>query len=330
MADLSTTYLGLRLRNPIVVGSSGLANSVDKVVKLEQSGAGAVVLKSVFEEEIALEYEEVLREVSAKGYAPDAFEYYDQQLRQEKLDAITTLIAESKKRVSIPVIASVNCMYSHEWSVFARELQSAGADALELNAFFMPSDLSRSGADQERLYFDLVDQVRRKVSIPLALKIHYHFSNLGLMIQRLSNSGVAGLVLFNRFYTPDFDIEQFRVVSRNVLSTPAELGISLRWVSIMSGRVNCDLAASTGVHDGQAVIKQLLAGAKAVQVVSTLYKNGPGYIQTMLQELDTWMTRNEFYGIEQFRGKMSQTESENPAVYERTQFMRYAGSGPEN
>jgi dihydroorotate dehydrogenase (fumarate) len=172
-----------------------------------------------------------------------------------------------------------------------------------------------------------VTKVQQQVSIPVALKISYHFSNLGRMILRLSEAGVSGLVLFNRFYTPDFDIESFKVVSRNVFSTPAELGIPLRWVAMMADRVNCDLAASTGIHDGAAVVKQILAGARAVQVVSALYRNGVGHIESMLQEMDTWMTRQGFYGLEQFRGKMSQAKSGNPSAYERVQFMRYAGGG---
>ena len=193
--------------------------------------------------------------------------------------------------------------------------------------FFLPADLNRSGAEQEQLYFDVVGRVLQKVSIPVALKIGYHFSNPALMIRRLSEMGVAGLVLFNRFYTPDFDIKQLKVVSGNVLSTPAELGISLRWIAMMSGRVRCDLCASTGIHDGQGVIKQLLAGAKAVQVVSVLYQNGTSHIRTMLQELGAWMTSNKFNSLDQFRGKMSQAESKNPAVFERVQFMKYAGGG---
>ena len=220
-------------------------------------------------------------------------------------------------------------MYSHEWVSFAKELESAGADALELNMFFMPSDLIKSSADQEQAYLDVIAKVQQQVSIPIALKMGYHFSNLGRTIIELSKTGVAGLVLFNRFYSPDFDIDKFKVVSRNILSTPAELGVSLRWVAMMSGRVACDLAASTGIHDGQAVVKQFLAGAKAVQVVSALYKNGTDHISGMLQEIDAWMTRQGFYGLEQFRGKMSQAESDNPAVYERVQFMRYAGGGRE-
>jgi dihydroorotate dehydrogenase (fumarate) len=326
MADLSTTYLGLSLRNPIIVGSSGLTNTADKARELQENGAGAVVLKSIFEEEIVIEMEKVLQG-GTKPFHAEALDYYGDLIQKETLGKYTSLIAESKKKVSIPVIASVNCMYSYEWVAFAKEIESAGADALELNMFFLPADLNRSSAEQEQLYFDVVGRVLKKVSIPVALKIGYHFSNPALMIRRLSEIGVAGLVLFNRFYTPDFDIHNLKMVSSNVLSTPAELGLALRWIAMMSGRVRCDLCASTGIHDGEGVIKQLLAGAKAVQVVSALYKNGASHIRTMLQELDAWMTSSKFYGLDKFRGKMSQAQSENPAVFERVQFMKYAGGG---
>ncbi|MBN1642667.1 MAG: dihydroorotate dehydrogenase-like protein [Anaerolineae bacterium] len=324
MADLTTSYLGLKLRNPIVAGSSGLSASVEGVKALEQNGAGAVVLKSIFEEEIVMEHRDLLEQVAARGYDVDAYEYYDQQIRGDKLREYTALIAACKSSVSIPVIASVNCMYSHEWISFAKEIESAGTDALELNMFFMPSDLERSSAAQEQAYFDVVAKVRQQVDIPIALKVSYHFTNVGGMILRLSRTGVAGLVLFNRFYTPDIDTDALRLVSRNVLSTPAEQGIPLRWVAMMSGRVDCDLAGSTGIHDGDAVVKQILAGASAVQVVSALYKNGVGHLATMLAEVDAWMTRKGYYGLEQYKGQMSQKQSENPAAYERVQFMKYA------
>jgi dihydroorotate dehydrogenase (fumarate) len=327
MADLSTEYMGLQLRNPIIAGSSGLSATVKGVQQLEENGAGAVVLKSIFEEEILLEYQDAMAEMVARGYEPEAYEYYDQQIRGDRLGAYTDLIASSKKRVAIPVIASVNCMYSHEWVSYAKDIESAGADALEMNMFFMPSDFERSAEEQEQVYYRVLAKVKQQIGIPVALKMSYHFSNLGRMIIKLSESGVQGLVLFNRFYTPDFDTKAFKVVSRNVHSTPSELGISLRWVAMMSDRVDCDLVASTGIHDGQAVVKQLLAGAKAVQVVSALYKNGIGHLQTMLTEVDQWMTEQGFYGLEQFRGKMSQSKSDNPAVYERVQFLKYAGGG---
>jgi dihydroorotate dehydrogenase (fumarate) len=325
MADLTTKYLGLKLRNPVIAGSSGLSNSVKAIEEFEENGAGAVVLKSIFEEEIAFEYEDILREAEAEGLNLDQFDYYDFKLKGDRLEKYTEIIAKSKQRVSIPVIASVNCVYSHEWTSFAKQLEQAGADALELNMFFLPTEFDRSTEEKEKAYLQIIEKVLKEVSIPVALKISYYFSNLGPMIQKLSNTGIAGLVLFNRFYSPDFDIEKFQVVPSNVFSNPSDLSISLRWIAIMAERVNCDLAASTGVHDGVALVKQILAGAKAVQVVSALYKNGKGHIGVMLRTLEEWMDKKGFSQLSDFRGKMSQSKSSNPAAYERVQFMKYFG-----
>jgi dihydroorotate dehydrogenase (fumarate) len=325
MVDLSTQYLGMKLKNPVIAGSSGLTNSVRSIQDLEESGAGAVVLKSIFEEEIALEYEDILQEASAEGVNLDQFDYYDFHIKGEKLDKYTALIEESKKSVSIPVIASINCVYSHEWTSFAKQLQTAGADALELNMFFLPSEFERTSQEKEKAYFQIIEKVQKEVTIPVALKISYYFSNLGPMIQKLSETGIAGLVLFNRFYSPDFDIDKLEVVSSNVFSAPSDLPISLRWIAIMAERVSCDLAASTGVHDGTALIKQILAGANAVQVASTLYKNGKGQISEMLSTLEAWMDKKSYGSLSDFRGKMSQAKSSNPAAYERVQFMKYFG-----
>ena len=325
MVDLSTEYLGMKLKNPVIAGSSGLTNSVKSIQDLEESGAGAVVLKSIFEEEIALEYEDILQEASAEGVNLDQFDYYDFHIKGEKLDKYTALIEESKKSVSIPVIASINCVYSHEWTSFAKQLQTAGADALELNMFFLPSEFERTSQEKEKAYFQIIEKVQKEVTIPIALKISYYFSNLGPMIQKLSETGIAGLVLFNRFYSPDFDIDKMEVVPSNVFSSPSDLPTSLRWIAIMAERVSCDLAASTGVHDGTALIKQILAGANAVQVASTLYKNGKGQIAEMLNTLEAWMDKQNYSSLSDFRGKMSQAKSSNPAAYERVQFMKYFG-----
>jgi dihydroorotate dehydrogenase (fumarate) len=327
MVDLSTQYLGMKLKNPVIAGSSGLTNSVKSIQDLEESGAGAVVLKSIFEEEIAFEYEDILKEASEEGVNLDQFDYYDFHIKGEKLDKYTTLIEESKKNVSIPVIASINCVYSHEWTSFAKQLQTAGADALELNMFFLPSEFDRTTEEKEKAYFQIIEKVQKEISIPIALKISYYFSNLGPMIQKLSETGIAGLVLFNRFYSPDFDIDKMEVVPSNVFSSPSDLPTSLRWIAIMAERVSCDLAASTGVHDGTALIKQLLAGANAVQVASTLYKNGKGQIAELLNTLEAWMDKKSYTSLSDFRGKMSQAKSSNPAAYERVQFMKYFGGG---
>lgn len=323
--DLTTSYMGMTLPTPLVVGSSGLTGSVDKIEDFARNGAGAVVLKSIFEEEILFEYEDILDEAQAEGVDLAQFDYYDFHLKGKKIDSYIGLVEAAKKAVGIPVIASINCVYSHEWTTFADQIQKAGADALELNMFFLPSDFERSAREQEEVYFKVIEKVLASVSIPVALKISYYFSNLGPMIQRLSRTGVAGLVLFNRFFSPDIDIDTLKVKPSFVFSTPAELAVSLRWIAIMARKVDCDLAASTGVHDGPALIKQLLAGAKAVQTVSSLYRHGPAYVETMLDHLKGWMQKHGYGSIDDFRGKLSQEATANPAAYERVQFMRYFG-----
>jgi len=327
--DLSTTYLGLKLKNPLIVGSSGLTSQAQKIKELEESGAGAVVLKSIFEEEIALEYDQVLKEIEEEGFSRGNYDYYDYEIRANRLGEYTALIRECKKCLTIPVIASVNCTYSHEWVSFAKELEAAGAGALELNMFFLPSDFTRSREEQEKAYLGVVDKIRRAVSIPVALKISFYFSSLGATIKLLSQMGVAGIVLFNRFFQIDFDIEKFKVVPSRTLSGPDDYAMPLRWIAIMAKRIGggCDLAASGGVHDGKSAVKMILAGAKAVQVVSAIYKNGAGHIKAILDEMKEWMNRHGYGSLDQFMGKMSQAESENPAVYERVQFMRYFGGG---
>jgi dihydroorotate dehydrogenase (fumarate) len=327
--DITTTYLGLKLSSPLIAGSSGLTGKVGKIKSMAQHGAGAVVLKSIFEEEIYFEQEDILKEAEADGVDLGQFDYYDYHLKGQKIDRYVTLIEEAKQSVDIPVIASINCLYSHEWTAFARKLEAAGADAFELNMFFLPSDFKRSAREQESAYFKIIERVMETVSIPVSLKISYYFSNLGPMIQRLSRTGVKGLVLFNRFFSPDIDIDKFKIKPSFVFSSPAELAVSLRWIAIMAQKVDCDLAASTGVHDGPALIKQLLAGATAVQTASSLYKNGPAHIATMIDSLKRWMQTHGFASLDDFRGRMSQEAASNPAAYERTQFMRYFGGDKE-
>jgi len=325
MVNLATKYLGLNLKNPLIVGSSGLTNSVEEIVNLEKKGAAAVVLKSIFEEEILLEHASVMKEVAADDNNLEYYDYFDYKIKNDNINAYIKLIEDTKKAVNIPVIASINCTSAHEWTFFTKKIQSAGADAIELNAFILPSDLNRTAAQNEKIYFDLIEAVKKEVSIPISLKISYYFSNLAATIKKLSETGIAGVVLFNRFYSPDFDIHTQKVVSTHVLSSENDLPISLRWVAIMANRIDCDIAASTGVHDGKALIKQLLAGADAVQTVSALYKNGTSHIQSMLKELESWMEENNYKTIADFKGNMSQENSHDPAAFERVQFMKYFG-----
>jgi len=333
--DLSTQYLGLELRNPIIMGSSGLTSSVEKIKHAEKCGAGAVVLKSIFEEEVALEYADFLKTTKKLGGDSQYFdydghrspiEYYDYVIREENLKKYITLIEESKKAVAIPVMASINCfLQSVEWMSYAKQLEAAGADALELNMFFPPTDFKQNRADRESIYFKITEEVTKKLSIPTALKISYYFTDLGPMIQRLSQTGIGGLVLFNRYFSPDIDVDKFEMTNSFVFSTPSDLAISLRWIAIMAEKVDCDLVASTGIHDGDAVIKQLLAGANAVQVASCLYKNGAAYLGEMLERLESWMSKKRFSNVDRFKGKLSQAKSTDPSIYERVQFMKYYG-----
>ncbi|MEJ5287015.1 MAG: Putative dihydropyrimidine dehydrogenase [NADP+], similar to dihydroorotate dehydrogenase [Candidatus Kapaibacterium sp.] len=322
--DLSTNYLGFKLRNPIIVGSCGYTFSVKDIKNLVENGASAVVLKSIFEEEIVWEMEHNLAQMQRPSTIyPEIYDFFDLENIEDSVTKYLNLISDVKKEVSVPIIASVNCVSAKEWVPFAKRVENAGADALELNIFIMPSDLERTSEENEQMYFEIINSVLAEVKIPVAVKLSYYFSNLAKMIKRISETGVKGIVLFNRFFEPDFDLDSLTVVPTNVLSNPADLGKSLRWISIMSDRVNCDLCASTGVHDGKAVVKQLLAGAKAVQIASVLYRKGPKVIGEMLEEVKNWMAEKEFDSIEDFRGRLSQSKSLNPAVYERAQFMRY-------
>jgi dihydroorotate dehydrogenase (fumarate) len=325
MPDLSTTYMGLALSNPLIAGSSGLTGTLKGLKELQEAGVGAVVLKSVFEEEIAAEYARTLKEAGDRGMSLESYDYYDYQIRGERVAAYADLVRSAKAGLSIPVIASVNCTWSHEWVPFARTVQEAGADALELNMYFLPSDMRRSSEEREREYFLIVQRVLKELRIPVALKISSSFSTLAQMADRLSRTGIGALVLFNRFYAIDFDVEAMAVTGARSLSDPAEIGLPLRWTALLSRRVGCDIAGSTGVHDGTGMVKMLLAGARAVQAVSTFYRNGPGQAAAMLADLGAWMDRHGFRAIADFRGRMSQAESEDPAVYERVQFMRQYG-----
>lgn len=325
MADLSTNYMGFKLRNPIIAGSSGLNKTVDNLQKLEKNGAAAVVLKSLFEEQIMHEVSKTMKHSeNAESYAyPEAMDYIGNYTREKDLGEYLRLIEDGKKTVSIPIIASVNCVSSSEWISFASKMENAGADGIELNIFILPSDTKRDSDQNEQVYFDIVMEVMRQVSIPVAVKISYYFSSLAKTALKLSWTGIAGMVLFNRFFSPDIDIDKFEVTPTHVFSSPEEIATSLRWVAMLSDKLHCDIAASTGVHDGAGVIKQLLAGAKAVQVASTLYKNGFEQIGQMTRFIENWMDKHNFATTEDFIGKLSLKAADNAAAYERVQFMKH-------
>ena len=325
MIDLSVKYLGLTLKNPIIVGSSDLSSSVGEIKKLESNGAAAIVLKSLFEEEILLEAtikaEEARLDQMFYSELSETLDYIDLHIKEDKLTKYLKLISDAKKEVLIPVIASINCITPYEWIDFTSKIQDTGADALELNIFLNPTDLSDKNFEQT--YFDIIRKVIDKVKIPVSAKISPYFTKPGLMIKKISETGISGLVLFNRFFTPDIDINSFEVKSANKFSAETESYNVLRWVALMSNKVKCSLAASTGIHSGESVIKQILAGADAVQVVSVLYKKGPEHIIVMLKDIENWMNKKGYNYINQFKGKVSQESAKNTAAFERMQFMKY-------
>jgi dihydroorotate dehydrogenase (fumarate) len=342
MVDLSCKYLGLQLRNPIIVGSSGLTSSIANLRTIEQMGAGAIVLKSIFEEQIKFEadkfmhsdnpqmksWQEAFQGIVSKTefYYEEALSYMTSYAKEHTLNQYLALISEAKKEIKIPIIASINCSTQYDWQSFAKSIQNAGADALELNIYLLPSDFEKSGDENEKVYFDIIKEVKKFVTLPVSLKTGYYFSSVAQMLLRLSESGIAGLTLFNRPYNPDIDIEHLHVSASNMFSNDNEYSHSLRWIALLSGRIKCDIAASTGIHNHEAVIKQLLAGADAVQMVSVFYKHHFDILPQLIKDLETWMTKHEFKTIADFKGRLSSSSVHNPAAYERVQFQRLFSS----
>jgi len=324
MKNLATTYLGLSLRNPLVAASSGLTGSVGKIKKLEEAGIGAVVLKSLFEEQINNEVSSLLnRDVHNAAY-PEAEDYIKNYLRHNTLTKHLDLVSEAKKSVSIPVIASVNCISDKEWTYFARDFEEAGADALELNIFYVPVDRRDEPGVIESLYADVLKKVKREVNIPVSVKIGLYHSNITGMVDKLKANGARGVVMFNRFYEPDINLDKLELTSSDIYSTPVEIRHTLRWVGLVTSEVtDIDIAASTGIHDGSAVLKQLLAGARVTQLCSSLYISGLDVISSMISDLNQFMKKWNFKSIEDFRGRLSYKQIPDPMLYERSQFMKY-------
>lgn len=322
MATLKTTYLGLELKSPIIIGSSDLNNSVEKIKKHAHAGAGAVVLKSLFEEQILMDIDSLRMNNMHDTYAEieQQAAYY---LKKNKVGEYLQLIKDAKKAVDIPVIASINCASFSEWTEFAKDVESAGADALEINVFLLPSDAEKESKDFEKIYFDIAEKITKSISIPVSFKIGSYFSSLASFAKKLSFTDIKGLVLFNKFYSPSVDIEKETIVSGSIYSSKGDNGMPLRWIGILNNRVQCDLAASTGVHSGKDVISNILVGANAVQMVSTVLKNGEEQITKSLDELSSWMDKKGYKTIDDFRGKLSQREMKKPMVLERVQFMKY-------
>jgi len=323
MEKLSVKYLGFDLRSPLIVSSSRLTSTIEHLKAAEENGAGAVVLKSLFEEQIN---HYISAMPAAYGY-PEADDYLANYMRSNTVDEYLDLIRKAKESLSIPVIPSINCFSSGGWTGFARNIAEAGADALEINVFFLPVDRKKSAAESEKIYLDLIEKLKKTIRIPLSVKIGFRFSNILNLIDQFYLRGVAGVVMFNRFYEPDIDLKKIDIIAAPVFSSDIEQRYVLRWIGMASGQdIKIDISASTGVHSGNDALKYLLAGADSVQVCSVLYKNGLGYLKTMNRQIEEWMDSKGFRSVSDFRGKLNYRNYEKPVAYERTQFIKYFSS----
>jgi len=319
--NLETTLMGLHLQNPIIVGSSSLTSTLKNVELCEEAGAGAVVLKSLYEEQILADSQEDVEQDDMYQWYPEAMDYIRSLSVEHSVDQYLDLIVRCKKSVKIPVIASVNCFNAKKWVDFAGEVQKAGADALELNISIFPENEKQTALELETRYYDIVSSIKANCSLPLSVKLNTYFTNIKLVSAGILKSGASSLVLFNRYYRPDIDIDNLHMTTRDTLSGPEEITQSLRWVGLLSKRLNCEIVASTGIHDASGVIKQILAGAMATQVCSVLYENGISYIGHMLSDIKAWMKRKGFNNIEDFRGYINK-DPHNTMSWERIHYMK--------
>lgn len=320
--DISVKYLGYTLKNPIIVGSSGLTNTVEKIKKLAANNAGAVVLKSLFEEQILAH----ATHEASNDLSQEAYDYIKEYTKIFNTDKYFSLIENARKSVDIPIIASINARTDGEWIEFAKKVESAGAHAIELNISILPSDPDFTGQKNEKLHLSIIEKVRKEISIPIVVKLSSYSGSLAYLIQQIAwSKNVESIVLFNRFYNPDIDINKMEIMATNVFSAAEDSMPSLRWIGIMADKYPISFVPSTGVYTGEDVIKQILVGATAVQMVSAIYKHGESYINTVLNQLKDWMKQKSYFSLNDFRGTMNMNKLENPNVYERVQFMKYFG-----
>jgi len=322
--DLSTTYLGLKLKNPLVVGASPLSRELDMLKKLEDAGAGAVVLHSLFEEQIVHEQEELdhYLTVGEESFA-EALSYFPRlDTYHRGPEEYLEHIRKCKQALGVPVIGSLNGISAGGWMEYARKMEEAGADAIELNIYYVAASPHITGAEVEQMCLDDLIAVRRSIKIPVAMKIGPFFSNISNFCNRVADAGGEGLVLFNRFYQPDLDLEKLEVTPTVGLSASADLRLPLRWIAILFGRIKCDLALSTGVHSAQDALKGIMAGAAVVQLVSVLLEKGPRHLTTILKGMTDWLTAKEYASVNEARGALSQRHCPERAAYERANYMK--------
>ncbi|MEN6480810.1 MAG: dihydroorotate dehydrogenase-like protein [Anaerolineaceae bacterium] len=328
MVDLSTTYLGLKLKNPLVASASPLSKKVDRVKKMEDAGIGAVVMYSLFEEQITYE-SNALDYFLSRGTDSfaEALTYFpEMESYNIGPEAYMELIGEIKKAVQIPVIGSLNGISSGGWIEYAKQIENAGADALELNIYYLSTDVDLDSSELEQTYIDLVANIRSQIKIPLAVKLSPYFSALPNVASRIVQAGANGLVLFNRFYQPDLDIETLEVVPNLILSTSADLRLPLRWTAILFDRIKTDFAITSGVHNAHDAIKGIMAGANVTMMASELLANGIPRITEILADMQRWMEEYEYQSVTQMRGSMSQRAVAEPAAFERANYMKVLNS----
>ena len=320
MALLETNYAGLKLKNPLIIGSSGLTNSAKNNKKLEDAGAGSVVLKSLFEEQINMQGDAMMQ----SSDSPEAANYIRGYIKANQIEGYLSLIRETKSLCTIPVIASINCYNAGTWMEFAKQIEEAGADALELNIFYMSSGLNSKANELFDLYTSIVEKTKKLISIPVIAKIGKEITNIPGLVNMMNIRGAQGVVLFNRYYRPDIDIYKMQLITGEVFSSPSDLSDTLRWTALVSGIVpKISISSSCGVHKWEDAVKCLLAGANAVQICSTVYKNGVEIISETLKGIESWMNEKKYQSISEFIGKLNSSSAENPSMYERSQYMKY-------
>ena len=328
MIDLSTTYLGMNLKNPVVVSSSPLQKEIGNIRQMEDAGAAAVVMHSLFEEQIELESQELNRslERGAESFAESLHFFPDMHSYNLGPEGYLEHLAKVKKAVSIPVVGSLNGVSTGGWTQYARMMEQAGADAIELNTYYLAMDPDLTASEIEQRYCDVVAQVKACVDIPLAVKLSSSFSSMPNMARKLDQAGADALVLFNRFYQPDFDLESLEVVPRLVLSHSEELLPRLSWVAILYGQIRAEMAITGGVHSATDVLKSMMAGAHVAMMTSALLENGIGHIANVLRELRSWMEEHEYESIRQMQGSMAARSVANPAAFGRANYMNVLSS----
>ena len=322
MADLSTEYMGLKISSPIIIASSNMTKNLDNIKKLEEFGAGAVVIKSLFEEQVQKEMIDDMGKHMGPSWHTETYEYIQKMGIEMGPREHLKLIEDAKKSVKLPIIASLNAVNIDIWEKYSKQLENAGSDAIEANISFISRDLYEDPRSIEDKYIKIIETVKNSVSIPISVKIGPYFTSFGSFAREICHAGANGLVLFNRFYQFDIDIEKLKITGGNSLSSSSETNVPLRWVALLSGRIDCDLSSTTGIHEVSDVIKHLLAGAKTVQICSALYKNGKDYLKTLNDGLDSWLNSHGYSSVDDIRGKLSFEKSETPEVYERLQYIK--------